>query len=71
MAKFLATINSEDPLVRGLAKGIDLSTLGLSLNSAEYDGLPKHSTESPLTNNTIDHFTKHGEDRSQSPDRDR
>ena len=35
MAAFLATINNEDPLVRGLAKGIDLSTLGLTLNSAE------------------------------------
>ncbi len=44
MAKFLATINSEDPLVRGLAKGIDLSTLGLSLNSAEYDRRPSPKT---------------------------
>ena len=41
MAGFLATINNEDPLVRGLAKGIDLSTLGLSLNSAEYYNQPQ------------------------------
>ena len=36
MAGFLATINSEDPMVRVLANGVDLSNLGLNLNSAEY-----------------------------------
>lgn len=35
IAGFLATIHSEDPVVRGLAKGIDLTTLGLNLNSPE------------------------------------
>ena len=37
MAGFLATINSEDPMVRVLANGVDLSNLGLNLNSAEYE----------------------------------
>ena len=35
MAGFLATINSEDPMMRILANGVDLSNLGLNLNSAE------------------------------------
>lgn len=35
IAGFLATIRSEDPLVAGLAKGQDLTTLGLNLNSPE------------------------------------
>lgn len=31
----LATMSSEDPIERGLSKGIVLDTLGMNLNSAE------------------------------------
>lgn len=36
LAGFLATARSENPDVSGLARGQDLTSLGLNLNSAEY-----------------------------------
>ena len=42
---FLAAINSRDPLVSGLAKGIELDTLGLNLGSAEYASPTHYHTD--------------------------
>ena len=36
LAGFLSTINNDNPDVSYLARGQDLTTLGLNLNSAEY-----------------------------------
>ena len=37
LAGFLATVRSDNPDVAGLARGQDLTSLGLNLNSPEYD----------------------------------
>lgn len=69
LAGFLATISSEDPIVRGLAKGIDLNTLGMNLNSVEFVPTSSLALRQWLTWNS-GHCTILGVVHSQSLDRD-